>query len=134
MAEPARPLEPAVRKPRVASREHVIAHDRRRSSRVPISLGVSLEAGRQRLVGIATDVGLGGMFVSSAESLAYGTRVNVRLDLGDVGVEVRVTGVVRWVTALGFGVQFGALGVHETRALVRVLASARDELSSKSTR
>ena len=67
------------------------------------------------------------MFVNSGETLPYGTRVNVRLERLDVGVELCLPGIVRWVTELGFGVQFRSLGARETHALVLLLASLHRE-------
>jgi hypothetical protein len=86
---------------------------------------VVVETTGEDLVGIATDLWLGGMFVSSTDTLAYGTRVNVRLERPDVGQEMCLPGIVRWLTELGFGVQFGALRARDTHELAWLLASLR---------
>jgi hypothetical protein len=92
---------------------------------VTTSLPVLVEMSGQEIVGIATDLGLGGMFVRSTETVAYGAEMNVRLELPDVNLKLRLPGIVRWVTELGFGVQFGVFGARETHALVQFVSSAR---------
>src|SRR5687767_1620819 len=88
--------------------------ERRRIARIPTSLAVLVESETGETVGIATDLGIGGMFVSAADAPAYGTIVHVHIAPPDVPSEVRLRGVVRWVTELGFGIQFDALGARET--------------------
>jgi hypothetical protein len=107
------------------SGEHPIARDRRSASRVTTELTVLVEAYGQNIVGIATDLGLGGTFVCSIETLPYGTDVDVRFGGPEVGLELCIPGTVRWTTELGFGVQFGALGARETRALILFCTAAR---------
>jgi|RhiMethySRZTD1v2_1073278.scaffolds.fasta_scaffold89462_4 PilZ domain-containing protein len=88
------------------------------------SLAVRVRAGRHSIVGIATDLGPGGMFVSATETLPYATEVDVRFGRTDLGIELNLPATVRWTTPLGFGLQFGRLGARETRALLLLLASA----------
>jgi hypothetical protein len=123
MAEPARTLDPISNEPSAASGEHRIAQDRRRSSRVPISLPVIVETDGESFTGIASDIGLGGIFVKCGDVPAYGAEVNVRLELPLQGPEIRLPGIVRWVTRCGFGVQLAPLGARETHALVQFVRS-----------
>jgi type IV pilus assembly protein PilZ len=67
--------------------------------------------------GTARDIGIGGVFIESSETLPFGTEVIVVGRLPGTGIELRLPGVVRWAKPDGFGVQFGLLGARETHAI-----------------
>jgi hypothetical protein len=94
-----------------------------RGARSVSSLGVLIEAPGLDILGIATNIGVGGMFVRTNETLPYATEVDVRFGRFDVGIDLHLRAIVRWVTPFGFGLQFGPLGASETRALVLLLTS-----------
>jgi hypothetical protein len=84
---------------------------------------VRVEAHEREIEGVATDVGLGGMFVQASKTLPYAAEVKVLFSPSEGGVELCLPAVVRWVTADGFGLQFGRLGARETHALVLLLTA-----------
>ena len=67
-------------------------------------------------------VGVGGAFVAAEQPPAYGEPVTLRIGAGPSAFEV--AGVVRWLDAGGFGVQFGMTGARETAALARLIQAA----------
>lgn len=99
--------------------------DRRRLTRVPVELDVTIEfADGRRTATRATDIGLGGMFIESSESPSYGDTLTVHAVLAGAGGPSRLPAVVRWVTESGFGVQFGLLTARETHAIARIIQRA----------
>jgi len=76
------------------------------------------------VLGTARDIGIGGVFIESAELPAFGTEVVVVGRLPGTQTELRLPGVVRWANPDGFGVQFGLLGARETHALSALLQFA----------
>ena len=67
-------------------------------------------------------LGVGGAFVACEHPPAYGERVTLRIGAGGSAFEVE--GIVRWLDAGGFGVQFGFCGARETAALARLVQAA----------
>ncbi len=59
---------------------------------------------------------MGGLFIQAEPAPPFGTELTI---VGDFpgAPRLRLPGVVRWARAGGFGVQFGLLGVAETRAI-----------------
>ena len=82
-----------------------------------------VEGPAAKIAAEATDLGLGGMFVKASETLPYATEVSILFSRSEIGIELRLPAVVRWVTPQGFGLQFGRLGARETRALVLLLTT-----------
>ena len=68
------------------------------------------------------DIGLGGLFLTSADAETFGTEVEVQLFHGADALTLR--GVVRWLAPGGFGVQFGMLGARETHAITELVRIA----------
>ena len=98
-------------------RHGAAASEKRVHPRASIELVVSCERrGGPAIAGTARDIGLGGIFVESSESLAFGTEVTIVTRFG-ASPEVRLPGVVRWAKPGGFGVQFGLLGARETHLI-----------------
>jgi len=99
-------------------RHGAVTSEKRVHPRAAIELVVSCERrGAPAIAGTARDIGLGGIFVESSESLAFGTEVVIVTHLGGTGAPVRLPGVVRWTKVNGFGVQFGLLGARETHLI-----------------
>ena len=96
--------------------------DKRVHPRVHVELDVSCERkGGPPVAGIAKDVSMGGMFIESSESVAFGTELSIAIKLS--GMAVVLPGTVRWAKPDGFGVQFGLLGAKETHAIAKLLKS-----------
>lgn len=71
------------------------------------------------------DLSIGGMFVVLPEGTAspvMGMNVLMTFPVPPSG-ELKAPGVVRWLSADGFGVQFGLLGVRETNTIGRITRS-----------
>jgi hypothetical protein len=84
---------------------------------VPVNLAVVVVTGDRELEAVAVNLGLGGVFVEGAQSLDYGTRVELRIALPSLNEPSRLPGVVRWCSAEGLGIQFLELGARETHAI-----------------
>jgi hypothetical protein len=122
MAHPAR--KSANQSPYPSSGQHrIAARDRRQAVRRAISLTVRVEGPGAEIAAEAIDLGLGGMFVKASETFPYAAEVSILFDRSEIGIELRLPAIVRWVTAHGFGMQFGRLGARETRALVLLLTT-----------
>jgi hypothetical protein len=97
-------------------------HTRRAQARVPVRIPVVIEHGALYLDAVVVNVGLGGAFVEVHPPLAYGTTVNVLIQLPELTRASRLAGVVRWNNASGCGVQFLQLGARETYAISLLVA------------
>ncbi len=109
--------------PDPSSDKQRVARDRRHSVRRATSLAVRVEVPGREIVGVATDLGLGGMFVKASESLPYAAEVRILFSRSEIGIDLCLPAVVRWVINDGFGLQFGRLGARETRALVLLVTA-----------
>jgi len=91
--------------------------DKRRHLRVPVNVPITCEvAGQPPVAGVLVDVSVGGAFINSGASPAFGAEIAIVGDLpGAPGV--RLPAIVRWSKPGGFGVQFGLIGARETHAL-----------------
>lgn len=91
--------------------------EKRRSPRVPHEADVEVRVkGGGAFAARCRDVSVGGMFLESPEQPAFGAELTLSFELPGLG-RTALPAVVRWSSAEGFGVQFGLLGVRETRAL-----------------
>ena len=95
--------------------------ERRRLSRVPIKLPLRYKLDDVWHEGHSGNLGLGGMFILSEEGPAYGTKVEIEVELPGSSEVSSLPAVVRWVSTGGFGAQFLMLGARTTRALVTAL-------------
>jgi hypothetical protein len=99
--------------------------EKRRHPRIIINLPVSCEeAGSAAFPAKAHDVSVGGMFVETDRTPAFGTKLTI---VGNFpgGPGLRLPAIVRWTTPGGFGVQFGLLGAHETHVLAAIVSKGR---------
>jgi hypothetical protein len=71
--------------------------------------------------GRSKDISIGGMFVFTSGTVAFGTEVRVRLRLPRARQDFDLPGVVRWASPDGLGLQFGLLGARETHAISELL-------------
>lgn len=70
---------------------------------------------------LARDISIGGMFIESAEGVAFGAELSITLRLPGAKQDMALPGVVRWTKPGGFGVQFGLLGARETHAISELM-------------
>jgi type IV pilus assembly protein PilZ len=89
---------------------------------VAVQIAVSCElADAAPILGVTKDLGIGGAFIECAEPPPFGTPIVVVGRLPGTTNDLRLQGIVRWVKADGFGVQFGSLGSRETHAILTIL-------------
>jgi type IV pilus assembly protein PilZ len=96
--------------------------DKRVHPRVVVDLTVSCEPkDAPAFTGLARDISVGGMFVETSGSMAFGGELTIVVRLPGMKTDSRLPGVVRWVKPGGFGVQFQLLGARETHALTELM-------------
>jgi uncharacterized protein (TIGR02266 family) len=86
----------------------LVASERRASPRKRLEVEVSLTSESNFFAGLAGDVSSGGIFVSTYELKAVGTKIELAFSMGEAVFEAR--GVVRWVQEGRDGVRSG-LGI-----------------------
>lgn len=97
-------------------------HEKRSHARVPLTASISCELPDGTVVtGTSRDVSLGGMYIESTAQLRFNTELTVAVRLPNAPAESRLPGIVRWVAADGFGVQFGLLGARETHYITELM-------------
>jgi hypothetical protein len=95
-------------------------HEKRAHSRVSVNVQVTCTTeGGAVVTGLTRDLSVGGAFVESGEIPAFGSKVNVTLDVAG-SENMRISGIVRWTKPDGFGVQFQLLGAKETHLLAKL--------------
>ena len=96
--------------------------EKRSHPRVPIGLDVTCEVkDGPAIAGHGKDISLGGMFIETSETPAFGTAVTIVIRLPGIPGDVRLPAVVRWNSEGGFGIQFGLLGARDTHAITRLM-------------
>lgn len=101
--------------------------EQRRYARAPIDapLTFTVKGKNDWQDGIGKDVSVGGMSIESSVVLAFGTEVEVSVQLpGDDDIFV-LPGVVRWARGGRIGVQFGLLGARETHVITEIAKNAQ---------
>lgn len=97
----------------------------RQTSRASFETSVefSVNGRTERIAGHARDISLGGMFVvAKPEDVpAFGAKVVIHVTIPGEKAPFSLPGVVRWTRGDGMGVQFGLLGVRETRGILDVM-------------
>jgi len=99
----------------------------RRYLRAPIDVPVELSAkgSSTRVPGRAKDISLGGMYVITDATLAFGAELVVHVTLPGQRAPFAMPAVVRWVRAgEGMGLQFGLVGARETHAITELTKEA----------
>jgi uncharacterized protein (TIGR02266 family) len=92
------------------------------------------QADRHTIVGFASNLSLGGMFITTDVPLPLGTQVVVRLSVPGVSQLVGAHGVVRWTNAEGMGVQFAPCGPRETYFITQLNQIAKRAGAGKGLR
>jgi hypothetical protein len=84
---------------------------------------VVLDESGESLLGEASDISIGGMFIQGVTApLASCVVVYLRFTGDDWAIAL--PGIVRWVRGQGVGVHFGQLGARETHAITEAIARA----------
>ena len=99
----------------------------RQYHRTPVCLDVEVVADGDsiRLIGIAADISIGGMFIETATSLPMASKVTVRLRVPRMDGELVMPAIVRWTAPNGMGVQLGMLGARDTHAITEIARESR---------
>ena len=105
--------------------ELAVRVERRRPTRLPVNLPLTVEHTAGRFQAVALNLGLGGVFIEANIQLAYGTEIVVLLQLPGTNEPTPLPGLVRWQRADGFGVQFLELGARATYTLSVFMAALR---------
>lgn len=101
--------------------------ERRDSPRIPVEADVTIGGQGRVVVGVSSDVSLGGLFVAAYTPMPAGTRVSVRFRLPSG--QVMGTGIVRWVRAArpgrlgGMGIELSELGELDRNVLAKFCGS-----------
>lgn len=112
--------------------------ERRAHPRAPLRVNVALSSSHDTYLGIAKDIGEGGIYVAMSAPLACGSIVNVEFSLPNLTKRVVVQGEVRWVSTAtegglaGCGIRWRSLPAHVARAIgeyVRARSSPRSDHS-----
>lgn len=93
-------------------------------SRIAVDLDARVCCDREEFPARVRSLSLGGLFLEAPQSPPFGSPVVVSVWLP--GEMLRLSAIVRWTASGGFGVQFGLLGVRETRVLTELLRVAPD--------
>jgi Tfp pilus assembly protein PilZ len=91
--------------------------DKRQHTRYAIALEVELVDARGRYAGRTRDLSVGGMFVCTADKLAFGSHVGVSLLLPAMKEHTLLDATVRWQTEDGVGLCFRSLRARHVWAL-----------------
>jgi type IV pilus assembly protein PilZ len=95
--------------------------EKRRHPRRPVRIPVRiLPREAAPFDGETVDLSVGGMFIESQGSVAFGQELEIELDLPGLG-PTRLPAIVRWNRPEGFGVQLGLLGARHTHALANLI-------------
>ncbi len=98
-----------------------MSESRRVHERVECDLAVVLLYEGREIPGRTINLSLGGLFISAAEPLPYGTQAKIRLTLPALKVETEIPVTIRWTTKEGMGMQFGSLRAREVWALNQLM-------------
>jgi type IV pilus assembly protein PilZ len=71
---------------------------------------------------IITNISIGGCGVESTETPAFGSAMTVVVGLPGATEPSQLPAVVRWTKPGEFGVQFGSLGVRDTKCIAGLMS------------
>jgi hypothetical protein len=80
---------------------------------------------KENVFGFATDISVGGAFVTTAFPAAPGSQIVIRVWPPGWKTEMLVCGVVRWRVETGMGVEFQTLGPRETQGIHALVVEHR---------
>ena len=95
--------------------------EKRQHPRRPYEADVVVHVAGKKHAARSRDLSIGGMFILTTLTPAFGTDVAIELVLPNVG-STQIGAVVRWTTPDGFGVQFGVFGARVTNAISSLIA------------
>jgi type IV pilus assembly protein PilZ len=100
--------------------------EQRRYERTPIDIALEFSPRdrAERVIGRATDISLGGMYIETESPAPFGADVVVHVLFPGQRSPLSIPGVVRWAGPKGMGIQFGLIGARETHAIT-ALATRR---------
>jgi hypothetical protein len=83
---------------------------------------------------VLTDISRGGAFIETAENLPFGATLSGELEYPGLEGPLCFSGVIRWKSERGFGLQFRRLGAREKHRLVRLLGELRERQAADGSR
>ena len=106
--------------------------EKRRAPRIPVSLDISCDTGKDLLSGSLLDLGEGGVFISTPTPLEEGCPVRLCFHLPELEDSLVIEGTVVWRQDAvssprpGMGVRFEGMGEEDRRHLDCFLAGQED--------
>jgi len=95
----------------------------RRHERISVPAGIEIHAVGPGLTGVATVIGMGGMFLRAKDMQPPGTAFALKLTCADKLIEVGCT--VRYVTDHGMGIEFTSITGGNDQKLLSLLDQVR---------
>ena len=104
--------------------------EKRQFERVVFDGAVEVEYQGRSFPARVRDISVGGAYVVTNETVAFGDRVVLKVVLPAIAAKGprAIDGVVRWVRDDGFGLQFGPTGAIDTYALAELVARKSNAL------
>ncbi len=98
--------------------------EKRKFPRKPVDLSAAIivAGSSEPIEGRVRDLSIGGGFILVNAVLAFGARIEVRIDFPAPAGSLKLPAVVRWSDDDGVGVQFGLLGARETHAIANAIS------------
>lgn len=95
----------------------------RRHERISVPAAVEIHAAGHGLAGIATVIGMGGMFLRAKDAQQPGTAFALKLTCANLSIQVDCA--VRYLTDHGMGIEFTAITPENERKLRELLDRIR---------
>ena len=100
-----------------------MADERRRQTRTPVNVPARYVTSEGLVRCRLANLSLGGALIQTAEPLAFGTKIELTIELPDEQGTVAVQATVRWNHNDSMGVQFGVMGAQETYRITEFVAA-----------
>jgi uncharacterized protein (TIGR02266 family) len=105
-----------------------------RRGRAPVEIPIDVQASRDSFVATSSNIGLGGLFVTSERPFEIGDQFNLRFTLPDQPLAIAVGAEVRWLhqepgRTSGIGLRFVRLPVLAAAAIQEFLRGFDDDLT-----
>ncbi|HEY6442135.1 MAG TPA: PilZ domain-containing protein [Candidatus Acidoferrales bacterium] len=95
----------------------------RRHERISVPPGIEIHAAGHGLAGVATVIGMGGMFLRAKDMQPPGTALLLKLTCAATLIDVGCT--VRYVTDHGMGIEFTTITAGNDQKLLNLLDQVR---------
>lgn len=95
----------------------------RRHERISVPAGIEIHAVGPGLTGVATVIGMGGMFLRAKDMQPPGTALVLKLTC--TGTQIDVGCTVRYVTEHGMGIEFTTISAGNDQKLLNLLDQVR---------